>query len=118
MTRDEIDFLVESQVDFKKWRGKRVELNAMRSDQFVRWLEGKLDEHGVTKVIPEKTTLEDAWRRAQVLAKVNAAVVKIKTEPNTKPMPADLSKRLRKMLDDEPALSWDQALVRIAGRRP
>jgi hypothetical protein len=117
VTRDEIDFLIEGQVDYKKWRGKRVELNAMTSGQFVRWLEEKLDEHCVTKVIPDKKTLEDAWRRAQVLAKVKAAVAKIKTEPNTKLMPADLSKRLRKMLDDEPALSWDQALVRIAGRR-
>jgi hypothetical protein len=117
VTRDEIDFLVEGQVDYKKWRGKRVELNAMTSEQFVRWLEGKLGEHGVTKVIPEKTTLEVAWRRAQVLAQVEAAVVKIRMEPDTKPCPSDLSRRLRKMLEDEPALSWDQALVRIAGRR-
>ena len=88
-----------------------------RSDQFVRRLEVKLDEHGVTKVIPDKKTLRDAWRRARVLAKVKAAIVQIRTEPETEPMPADLGKRLRTLLDDEPALSWDQALVRIAGRR-
>jgi hypothetical protein len=116
VTRDEIDFLIEEQVGYKKWRGKRVELNALTSDQFVRWLEGKLDEHGVTKVIPDKRTLEDAWRRARVLAKVKAAIVKIRTEPNTQPMPADLGRRLRKLLHDEPALSWDQALSRIAAR--
>jgi hypothetical protein len=117
VTRDEIDFLVEVRVDYKQWRGRRVELNAMTSAQFISWLEGKLDEHGVTKVIPDKKTLKDAWCRARVLAKVMAAVVKIKTEPDTERMPADLAKRLRKLLDDEPALSWDQALVRIAGRR-
>jgi hypothetical protein len=52
-----------------------------------------------------------------MLAKVKAAVVKIKTEPDTERMPADLAKRLRKLLDDDPTLSWDQALARIAGRR-
>jgi hypothetical protein len=39
----------------------------------------------------------------------------IRTELETKTMPADLDKRLRKLLNDEPALSGDQALVQIAG---
>jgi len=65
----------------------------MTSDQFVRWLEGKLDKHGVTKVVPGKKTLEDAWRRARVPAKVKAAVLKIRMEPDTEPMPANLDKR-------------------------
>jgi hypothetical protein len=105
ITRDEIDFLVEVQVDYKQWRGKRVELNAMTSAQFINRLEGKFDEHGVTKVIPDEKTLENAWCRARVLAKIMAAVVKIKTEPDTERMPADLAKRLRKLLNDEPVLS-------------
>ena len=29
------------------WPGKRVELNAMTSDQFVTWLENRLIQHGV-----------------------------------------------------------------------
>lgn len=115
VTQEEIDFLVEGPVHYKRWHGKRVELNAMSSDQFVTWLEKKLDENGVKKVVPDKKTLKDAWRRAQVLAKIKAEVAKIKTQPpDPKPMPADIDKRLRQLLAREPELCWDQALLRIA----
>jgi hypothetical protein len=30
-----------------------VELNAFTGDQFVMWLDSKLIEHGMTKVIPD-----------------------------------------------------------------
>lgn len=33
------------------------------SDELVRWIEGKLEEHGLRKVIPGKTVLEEAYRR-------------------------------------------------------
>jgi hypothetical protein len=50
---EEIEFLLS---------GRRVELNAMASDQFIEFLEGKLTEHGVTKVIPAKDTLDETFR--------------------------------------------------------
>ena len=36
--------LGEEEIDFLIGQGRRVELNAMTSDQFVAWLEGKLSE--------------------------------------------------------------------------
>jgi hypothetical protein len=117
VTREEIDFLIEEWAGHKKWRGKRVELNAMTSDQFVSWLLSKLDAHGVRKVMPDEKTLEHAWRRAGVVAQVNASIDKIRKAPDIMPMPADLPKRLHELLDEDSVLSWDQALVRIAGRR-
>jgi hypothetical protein len=40
----------------------RVELNAFSSDQLVEWIEGKLEEHGVKKVIPSDEVLLQAAR--------------------------------------------------------
>lgn len=55
-TEEEIEFL----------QSERVELNAFAGDELVKWLEGKLDEHGVQKVIPDDETLERAYRRAML----------------------------------------------------
>ena len=41
-----------------------MELNAFTPDQFVVWLESKLQEHGVTKVVPDDAALELAYRRS------------------------------------------------------
>ena len=43
---------------------QRVELNAFTSADFIKWIESKLDEHGIQKVIPDDETLELAFRRA------------------------------------------------------
>ena len=42
--------------------GKRVELNALTSRQFIDLIERKLAEAGVRKVIPPKNDLEAAYR--------------------------------------------------------
>ena len=42
--------------------GQRVELNAMTSDQFVAFLEHKLIEAGIAKVVPSKNQLDEAYR--------------------------------------------------------
>ena len=52
-TEDEIDFLLH----------RRVELNAFASDALVAWIERKLEEHGVAKIVPDDDTLANAYRR-------------------------------------------------------
>jgi hypothetical protein len=52
-TQEEIAFLME---------GQRVELNAMASDQFVAFVERKLTEAGIAKMVPSKDQLEAAYR--------------------------------------------------------
>lgn len=41
------------------YQNNRVELNAMTTEQFIEWLEDKLNEFGVGKVIPDENTLVD-----------------------------------------------------------
>jgi hypothetical protein len=48
-TAAEIAFLAEQDED---GMCRRVELNVMTSPQLLEFIEGKLDEHGVDKVIP------------------------------------------------------------------
>src|SRR5262245_26122610 len=56
------------------WRGERVELNAMSSAQFITFLERKLEEHGVRKVVPDRKRLEKAFRRATEIALLNRGI--------------------------------------------
>src|SRR5262249_56265252 len=51
---------------------ERVELNALTSDALVAMIERKLEEHGVTKVVPDDKVLKDTYRafhRSQQLEK-------------------------------------------------
>jgi hypothetical protein len=52
--------LGQGAIDFLS--GSRVELNAMTSRQLIDFVENKLREHGIKKVIPEKDTLEKTYR--------------------------------------------------------
>jgi hypothetical protein len=51
-TDEEIEFLLD----------RRVELNAMTSDQFVEFIERGLTEHGVRKVVPKPDMLAEVFR--------------------------------------------------------
>jgi hypothetical protein len=61
-TRDEA-FPIEGADREFTW-GKRVELNAFTSEEFIGWLEDKLIEAGIGKVVPGDATLQDQYRRA------------------------------------------------------
>lgn len=119
---EEINFLCGKRTDDKFWIGRRVELNAMTARQFVEWLESKLSEHGLGKVVPDAPTLKVAWRRARRIARVNAAIARAMEQEadedhdGEKP-PPDLGRKVRQLLDREPRLPWDLALMRIAGDR-
>jgi hypothetical protein len=49
-TEAEIAFLCSERLAYA---GQRVELNAFTSDALIAWLEGKLKEHGIRKVVPD-----------------------------------------------------------------
>jgi hypothetical protein len=96
---------------------QRVELNAFASDELVRWIERKLDEHGVTKLVPDDDTITNAYRRmrrqAAVQAKINEVVVSLDDGADDLIVPSDLQSRIRKALESDRTTSWDEALRRI-----
>ena len=97
------------------WPGQRVELNAMTSDQFVAWIERRLTEHGVTKVIPTAETLAKAYRFARRTKAMNDELARIQEQmkEGTIEIPDDLQDHVRALLDGHPELSWDAAVWQI-----
>ncbi len=124
-TQEEINFLyrdkkpIERKDRKKKYlfTGRRVELNAFSSENLVEWIERKLEEHGIKKVIPDNETLKTAYRRAalanllnkhieSVIDELKASVAKLK--------PTQLAQKVGKLLKQYPEMSWDQAIADIA----
>jgi hypothetical protein len=105
-TEEEAEFLLH----------QRVELNAMTSRQLVDFVEAKLDEHDIGKVVPDKTKLDDAYRLFvhgreakkivdRELAKLNGgSLVQV---------PDDLAERVAKILEEFPATRWDKAVMTV-----
>ncbi len=116
-TKREIEFLLTGPPGF----GQRVELNAMVAPVFVTWLEEKLAEHGVGKVVPDASDLEDAYRlferSAQTRRAVNQALAALEREEIVPP--ADLKEWVHAFLADHPTLSWVEAVqARAEGGPP
>lgn len=109
-TAEEIEFLMD----------QRVELNALPSDELVALIEEKLDEHGVTKLIPSESVLVDAYRRMKTQVRVQAEIDKLIKSLHTDDslaVPDNLDEQVRDLLEDDPELSWDRALIRIIQRQ-
>ena len=116
-TKEELEFLLHH----------RVELNAFASDQLVEWIEEKLVEHGVEKVVPEEETLTKAVRgfARDLIAKryLDTFAADIDREVDAAALAlTGLAPAVSKMLEEDPALPWDKALAQIAqahmGPRP
>jgi hypothetical protein len=106
-TTEEIEFL----------RTRRVELNAMTSRQFVNFVEATLEAHGVTKLIPDDTTLKKQARRfikhqltEQALAKIADELTK---QAATAKLPKDLREQIAGVFKKYPEMPWDQAVATV-----
>lgn len=112
-TEAECDYLVNAG-RWGGWQGQRVELNAMSADQFVEWLEAKLVEAGVEKIVPTADVLEEAYRRAVRLEAIRSAVETALAGMNghdievPDDLAADVTARIAGTAD-----SWDDALLDI-----
>lgn len=95
---------------------RRVELNALTSDQLVAFIEDKLAKHGIKKVIPKANLLRDAYRLFVNSKRVRQIVQKtIKDIRNEDiPVPADLDDRVAAYLKKHPQMRWDKAVAAIA----
>jgi hypothetical protein len=110
-SEEEIEFMFR---DFDQLRStRRVELNAMTSPQFIAFLEGKLREHGVEKIIPEQDLLAEAYaelERGRRLAEAIENLNKIEIDTD---VPEDLKEQVGEYLKDHPEERWDAALRAI-----
>jgi hypothetical protein len=110
-TEEECAFLVQWQT-YSGWTGERVELNAMDSGRFITWLETKLQDVGICKIVPAQAVLETAYRRMVRLSHVQRAMetaVAMLPPDEAIPVPADLVQQLRTAIEGT-AQPWDDAL--------
>jgi hypothetical protein len=105
-TEAEIEFLLE----------KRVELNALTSRALINWLERKLEEHGIKKVVPDADTLADTYQRMRKQALVQDKIDEVLAGlgDSVASVPERLAARIARRLKKNPALAWDAALREIA----
>jgi hypothetical protein len=103
---EEIEFLLD----------RRVELNAMTSDQLVRWIERKLSEHGILKVIPNAETLARQYCAHIQVIEIRHTVAKMQAKVDAIPVPANLANNVAEFLKEHPYASWDTAVALIAKR--
>lgn len=101
-------------------RHDRVELNAMSSGVFIAFLERKLTEHGVNKVVPPDDVMVSHARNVVARALTNRALETIRKQAELDAaaikLPADLHDRVAALLEREPDLPWDLAVARIVKR--
>ncbi len=100
--------------------GKRVELNAFHSDDLIKWIESKLAEQGIKKVVPDTDTLHEAYARAIKVAVINQVIEAAMGDANeaaeNHPVPKTLVCQIRKQLQKKPELPWDEVVAKIAER--
>jgi hypothetical protein len=98
----------------------RVELNAFSSDQLVEWIEGKLEEHGVKKVIPSDEVLLQAARgfaRDAIAARhLKALGGQIAAELDGLELD-NFRDEVVDALADTDELAWDEALKALVRQR-
>ena len=96
---------------------RRVELNAMSSRTMVDFIEAKLAEHGIEKLIPDAAVIEEHARRLleqryaeETIAPLRPAIAKRAAKAK---LPPRLARRITKELQEHPELPWDVALAHV-----
>jgi len=116
-TAEEVAFMF---ADWEKSPGclRRVELNALTSPQFVQFLDDKLQQHGIVKVVPQVDELATAYglfiRNAKVEAAIAEAIDNVDDDDEEIEVPEDIERQVRKYLEDHPTARWDEAVQNIA----
>ena len=105
--------LREDAIDFL--RSQRVELNAMPSRQLVDFVEGKLKQHGIQKVIADHTTLASTYQMFAASDRLSEAFDELKEkleddDQETIKVPDDLEAQVGKLLIEKPDITWHQAV--------
>lgn len=98
---------------------KRVEVNAFKSADLVKFIEGKLEANGVKKLIPDKETLEAAYRRSLknrfIQDRFDALKIEAEEYAHNARVRVRISKsKIAKLLADDPTKPWDIAVHELA----
>jgi DNA topoisomerase VI subunit B len=105
----------EAEIEFLMSR-RRVELNAMPSDMFIRFVENGLRAHQVEKVIPGASLLANAYavmkRSTQASTALAAELERLNADPVE--TPADLANEVGRRLSENPIATWDEVVRAIA----
>jgi hypothetical protein len=90
----------------------RVELNAMASDALIEMIERKLKEAGVEKVIPDDKLLDETYRAFHHSDELREAFEEAERNFKTTEItvPEDLREQVRKILEKNKELRWDDAV--------
>jgi hypothetical protein len=96
-------------------RTQRVELNAMTSRQLINFVEAKLQQHGIKKVIPNREILADTYREFAASDRLSEAFDKLeeslKQESESSiEVPADLEAKAKKLIAEKPDITWHHAV--------
>jgi hypothetical protein len=112
----EIAFMFQ---DFERLRStRRVELNAMTSPQFIAFVERKLRQHAIRKIVPDSKLLAETYAAMERGRLLEEAVEELAEEIDTPvEAPADLRRRVRKYLNQNPMKRWTHAVAAIAAER-
>ena len=94
---------------------RRVELNALHSDELVAFVEYKLQQNGVRKLVPKRATLVDTYKLFKRGVEIRELVEQGLAKPNGIRVPADLVKQVHAYLEENPEAPWDAAVAHIAG---
>jgi hypothetical protein len=106
--------------DFDRTRStRRVELNAMTSPQFIAFVERKLREVGVEKIVPEQKLLAEAYVGIERGRRLQEAIDDLtdKIDESDFKAPKDLHDRVATVLKRHPAMRWDAALAEISNQQ-
>jgi hypothetical protein len=89
----------------------------MTAPVFIAFLERKLVEHSVSKVVPEIPTVERHARRIIEQVRADEALRKILPEiqkmAKSVALPKGLMQRIRDALQQSPGIPWDKAVADI-----
>ena len=105
-TDEEVEFLLH----------RRVELNALTSDQLVAFIESKLDVHGIKKLVPPKALLDDAYQlfvRSRRIERIITEALANDSGDRAVEAPEDIIEQVRDYLAENPHLRWDEAVAAL-----
>ena len=96
-------------------RNQRVELNAMTSRQLIDFVEDKLKQHGIQKVIPNAKTLASTYQMFAASDRLSEAFDELKEkvgDDSEAPIkaPEDLEAKIKAKLKENPDITWHRAV--------